>query len=306
MPSLYLQSILPALPHSALQSPLFLFHAAALPGTALLGSNSTRKRGRALLPGIAPLSSLAAAQVPLALAQLRSRLLEILPLSADDAVAAAKVHPLLQQLLSTCCLLAAHDAGMDLAGPGVYSDAPSGPYPDRPEAQWLRTFASLAPSPGLAAIFQSALDSGLMGTRQLRGAVMGLRPMLRDAGAVLEGAGNKRRLAGASTSEGQDQLAQALDTFTDGCRLLGAGKLAGMVGTPAAKPNTPAQLQHLERWRSQVELLWPGTKQLFKAALDAGLLLTSIRTRFVNKLVGKLSTATPAGRLTLKSKPKPI
>lgn len=192
--------------------------------------------------------------MPLNLSALRSRLLDILSVSADDAVAAAKVVPLLQQLLSSCCLLVAHAADVDLAGPGVHSFAPTGRYPNKPYSKWLENFAGLAGSSKgadlVATSMRCALDSGLLEERQLHGAVISMRALLGKAGAQLLQAGNRRRIANSRNDEEQARFKDALELFTERCGQLGAGKLAGMAGAPDKRK--PGYVEHLQRWRTQV------------------------------------------------------
>ena len=157
---------LPLLP-PCFHSQLYLFHAAALPGTGLLGSRQA--------PGSAQLSDLKAARVPRD--ELPQRLMETLHVSADDAVAASRVRPALQQLIGACVMLVAHCAGIGLAGGGVYTG-----WADGPDA-WLDNFVGLAATEEEGgAVRQAAVaarDSGLLSHAQLYHALMHLREKLR-------------------------------------------------------------------------------------------------------------------------------
>lgn len=225
------------------------------------------------------------------LSQLRHRLLETLPVSADDAVAACAVQPVLRHLIASCAMLVAHGAGINLAGRGIRSGEGDA---------WLDSFVPLADAAqqaGLAEVLHAVLRSGLLSITQLHNAIGNMRKPLADAGARMETGAYEGLLAGARDPDSQQQLQQALAAFEAGCKQLGAGHLPGMAGVGATSAAARKQLH--ERWQGQVEALWPGTKPLFEAVLAAGAALHTVQYRF-RRLVGDRDTATPSALATLK------
>lgn len=312
---------------------MFLFHAAALPGTRALQGKSVH------------LSQFAATRLQLQLPQqcgLLQQAFERAFVSSRDGLAAARVWPVLKRLMRVSFAAALHAAGTNLAGSGILgaisqwqgtqaspsssdsdaemaevSDSTAAAAADQPESglaadsmaaavseearRWLQKVTAGCPAEQAAAIISAAEQlqaSGLLPMSSLWEGVLALRNLeLKAAGAELQ-----YDVAGAAAAL---QKSREVRLLGEGDAQRGAGVAAALdaweaaVRACGAGPIEKLLAGHNNpaEWRRRVELGWPATRAAFETALAAGVPLATMGRRWTGRPGGNWRGRNPSPEL---------